>query len=182
MADPTGRLYLQVLVVRCQLGDRAAFTEVVSICQPRLRAYLHEMLSESHHVDDVAQDVWMDVVRDLPNLVDPRAFLAWLYRIAHNRAARMMRRRHPMASLEDVEGAEGIEEETELTAEDAEAVHAGLAQLSEPHREVLLLRFLEDMSYEEISAVLDCPVGTVRSRIHNAKRALKDILEQARQP
>lgn len=182
MADPASRVYLQVLVVRCQLGDRDAFAELVALCQPRLRAYLHKMLPEPHGVDDVAQDVWMDVSRDLLRLLQPASFLPWLYQIAHNRAARMMRRaRPPVASLEDLGVAAEIEEDVEFTADDAEAVHAAMARLSEPHREALLLRFLEDMSYEEIADVLGCPVGTVRSRIHNAKAALRRILERARQ-
>src|SRR5579863_7982018 len=152
MAEPAGRLYLQVLVVRCQLGNRGAFAELVGTCQPRLRAYLHKMLADVHGVDDVAQDVWMDVFRDLPRLIEPAAFLPWLYRIAHNRSARMMRRPPPIvASLENLDLAQEIEEEEEFTAEDAEAVHAAMARLSDSHREVLLLRFLEDMTYEEIA-------------------------------
>jgi len=183
MADPASRLHLlQVLVVRCQLGDRDAFAEMVELCQPRLRAFLHKMLPEPHHVDDVAQDVWMDVYKDLPVLIHPGAFLPWLYRIAHNRCARTMRRvRPPVMSLEDVDVADDIEVDLKFAAEDAEAVHAAMAQLSEPHREVLLLRFLEDMSYQEIANVLGCPVGTVRSRIHNAISMLRRILEHARQ-
>lgn len=182
MADPAGRLYLQVLVVRCQLADRGAFAQLVAMCQPGLRAYLNKMLAGRHSVDDVAQEVWMDVFKDVSNLANPSAFLPWLYRIAHNRCARTMRRSPPpTASLGDAELSE-IEDEREFTPEDAEAVHAAMARLSESHREVLLLRFLEDLSYEEIADVLDCPVGTVRSRIHHAKLALRRILQNVRQP
>lgn len=182
MADRAGRVYLQVLVVRCQLGDRDAFAQIVALCQPRLRAFLHKMIARPHQVDDVAQDVWMDVYRDLPELVQPAAFLPWLYRIAHNRCTRMMRRPHPPpASLEELDVADEVADEVEFTAEDAEAVHAAMSRLSDVHREVLLLRFLEDMSYDEIANVFQCPVGTVRSRIHNAKSALRQILEQTRQ-
>jgi RNA polymerase sigma-70 factor (ECF subfamily) len=176
-------LYLQVLVVRCQLGDRGAFAEILSVCQPRLRAYLHKMLPGSQDVDDVAQDVWADVFRDLSSLTNPGSFLPWLYRVAHNRAARLMRApRPPTASWDDLTEIGEADESLEFTAEDAQAVHDALARLTDVHREVLLLRFLEDMSYEDISVVLQCPVGTVRSRIHHAKAALRQILEDVRQP
>jgi RNA polymerase sigma-70 factor (ECF subfamily) len=183
MPDPAGRVYFQVLVVRCQLGDRDAFAELVAGCQPRLRAFLHKMLPEPHAVDDVMQDVWMDVFRDLPKLLDASAFLPWLYRIAHNRCFRMLRRRRePPAQIDDLQVAQPTEDEDEFTAEDAAAVHAALGKLSAEHREVLLLRFLEDMSYDDIAGVVMCPVGTVRSRIYNAKSSLRRILETARLP
>jgi RNA polymerase sigma-70 factor (ECF subfamily) len=181
MNELAGRVYLQVLVVRCQLGDREAFAELVGLCQPRLRAYLNRMLPEPHHVDDVSQEVWIDVFRDLPRLLDPAAFMPWLYRVAHNRCARMMRRRQ-VQSIDDVDVALWQPVEEEFTAEDAAAVHAALGCLSSEHREVLLLRFLENMSYEDIANVIGCPVGTVRSRIHNAKAALRKILDTARRP
>jgi RNA polymerase sigma-70 factor (ECF subfamily) len=180
MEGPAGRVYLQVLVVRCQLGDRAAFAELVAICQPRLRAYLGRMLPEPHQVDDVSQDVWMDVFRDLPRLENPAAFMPWIYRVAHNRSARMMRRREPVANGDEVEIAQQPEDESDFGREDAAAVHAALGRLSPEHREALLLKFLEDMSYQDIADVTGVPVGTVRSRIHNAKAALRRIMEQER--
>jgi RNA polymerase sigma-70 factor (ECF subfamily) len=180
MEKSAGRVYLQVLVVRCQLGDRDAFAELVAACQPRLRAYLNRMLAEPHRVDDVSQDVWMDVFNDLPRLLNPAAFMPWLYRIAHNRCARAMRRREAVAGGDDCGIADEAADEKEFGPEDAAAVHAALGRLSPPHREVLLLKFLEDMSYHDIAAVTGVPVGTVRSRIHNAKVALRKIMENER--
>ena len=182
MNDAAGRIYLQLLVVRCQLGDRGAFAELVGFCQPRLRAYLNRMLAAPHQVDDVSQEVWLDIFRDLARLLDPAAFMPWLYRIAHNRCARTMRREHPARSIDDA--GEALEQpvEEEFSAEDAEAVHAALERLTAEHREVLLLRFLEDMSYDDIAKVVGCPIGTVRSRIYNAKAALRKLLETARSP
>jgi RNA polymerase sigma-70 factor (ECF subfamily) len=181
MVNAADRIYLQVQVVRAQLGDREAFSELVAHCQPRLRAFLQKMLPEPTHVDDLMQDVWMDVFRNLAHLLDPAAFMPWLYRIAHNRCAKSLRRRpQPMASGHDIENTPAIENDVHFTAEDAQAVHAGLSRLTIEHREVLLLRFLEDMAYEDISCVVGCPVGTVRSRIYNAKAALRRILETAR--
>jgi RNA polymerase sigma-70 factor (ECF subfamily) len=176
MNELADRLYFKLLVVRCQVGDRAAFEELVTRCQPRLRGFLYKMLSRQDKIDDLAQEIWMDVFRDLRRLKNPDAFLSWFYRIAHNRVFSLLRKREPPASIENVE----IVEETteEFTAEDAQAVHAALDQLLSEHREVLLLRFMEEMSYDDIAQVIACPLGTVRSRIHNAKRQLKTILER----
>ena len=177
MADLTDRIYLQVLVVRCQVGDRAAFAELVGVCQPRLRAFLLKMLPKAQMAEDVAQEIWVDIFRDLSSLIDPAAFLSWLYRIAHNRCARAMRgRKRSFSSIDEIEISEP-QQEIEFTPEDAAAVQAALDQISPQHREVLLLRFLEDMSYEQIAVAVGCPVGTVRSRIHNAKAALRGILQ-----
>jgi RNA polymerase sigma-70 factor, ECF subfamily len=169
MTDPTDRLYLQMLVVRCQTGDRVALEELVGRCQPRLRVFLHKLLGRADQVDDLSQEIWADVVRDLPRL----------NRIARNRAYRLFRgRREAADSLDLVEPNLAAAEEPEFSAEDARAVHAALDQLGPEHREALMLRFMEEMSYEQIAAVAGCQVGTVRSRIHNAKRQLREIIER----
>jgi RNA polymerase sigma-70 factor (ECF subfamily) len=172
------RFLFKLLVIRCQAGDRFAFAELVSLCQPRLRAFLGKMLNDPHQADDIAQDVWMDVFRDLKRLTDPSAFLPWMYRIGRNRVFRMLRRPQlPTVSTDTTDAMAQAADEPEFTPEDARAVHAALDQLIPEHREVLLLRFIEDMSYDDIAAVVGCPVGTVRSRIHNAKHNLRRIIE-----
>jgi RNA polymerase sigma-70 factor (ECF subfamily) len=182
MADPIGPLHLQVLVVRCQLGDQEAFAELVARCRPRLCGFLRKMLRDPHSVDDIAQEVWLDVFQGLPRLVEPAAFLPWLYRIAHNQVYRLRRRRPVPVSLKDEADVAGDSDEVVFSAEEAQAVHAALDQLSEQYREVLLLRFMEQMSYEDIAGVVDCAMGTVRSRIHNGKAALRRIIESVKHP
>jgi RNA polymerase sigma-70 factor, ECF subfamily len=178
MADWTDRIYRRLLVVRCQVGDPGAFAELVAQCQPRLRAFLSKMLPANPNIDDIAQEVWMDVLRNLGALADPGAFTTWFYRIAHHRAFRMLRQnRRPTASLDDIDAVDAGGESDDFGAEDARAVHAAMDQLPPEHREALMLRFMEEMSYEQIAAIAGCPVGTVRSRIHNAKRALRGIIE-----
>jgi RNA polymerase sigma-70 factor, ECF subfamily len=183
MADLADRLYLPVLIVRCQVGDRVAFEELIALVNPRLRSFLQKLLASPDRVDDIAQDVWLDVFRDFPRLENIHSFLPWFYRIARNRAYRLLRRRdRRVEPLEDIELAVTEEPEPQFTAEDASRVHAALDQLSPEHREVLLLRFMEQMSYDDVAQVTGCPVGTVRSRIHNAKRGLRDIIEREEQP
>ena len=179
MPDRADRFYFELLIVRCQIGDRCAFAELVSQYQPRLRAFLGKMLGQSQHLDDLTQEVWMDVFKDLKRLSNPGAFLPWMYRIARNRAFRMLRKRtHPTVSIDEVDGKAQAAEEPEFGSDDVRAVHLALDRLIPEHREVLLLRFIEDMSYDDIAAVVQVPLGTVRSRIHNAKLNLRRIIEQ----
>jgi RNA polymerase sigma-70 factor (ECF subfamily) len=179
MTDTTDRLYETVLVLRCQAGDEAAFAELVARYQPRLRYYLSKMLRDVQGAEDALQDVWLDVFRALPRLADAGALRAWLYRIARDRAFREFRKsRPPPQPLEGVDPIVERVEETPFTAEDVEHIHAALDELVAEHREVLVLRYIEDMTYEEIARVAGCPGGTIRSRLHYAKRALRGVLER----
>jgi len=179
MTDTTDRLYETVLALRCQAGDEAAFAELVERYQPRLRYYLRKLLRNMQGAEDVLQDVWLDVFRAVSRLSDAGAFRAWLYRIARDRALRELRkRRPPLQPLEDVDPVDRRLEEAHFTAEDVERIHTALDELGADHREVLVLRYIEDMAYDEISQVVGCQVGTVRSRLHYAKHALRGVLER----
>jgi RNA polymerase sigma-70 factor (ECF subfamily) len=130
-------------------------------------------------VEDHLQEIWLEVHRGIAGLANPAAFAAWLYRIARNRAFRAFRKRREVPhSLNGIDLPDEKDAETRFSAEDAEYIHAALDSLAPEHREVLLLRFIEGMSYEDIASVTSCPVGTVRSRLHYAKRALRCVLER----
>jgi RNA polymerase sigma-70 factor (ECF subfamily) len=180
MTDAADRLYRKLVILRCQTGDGLAFEELIAGYGPGLRYFLEKMLTESHLVEDLLQDVWLDVLRGIAKLTDPQAFPAWLYRIARNRVYAELRRRRPQtcpAQLMDV----ALQEETpeaEFTAEDAARVHQALDRLGPEQREILLLRFIEEMSYEDIAHVTGCQVGTVKSRLHYAKQALRRLIER----
>jgi RNA polymerase sigma-70 factor (ECF subfamily) len=178
MTDAADWLYERVLVLRCQAGDEAAFAELVARYQPRLRYYLRKMLREGHAAEDALQDVWLAVFRAVPRLADAGAFRAWVYRIARDRALREFRKRTPHRSLEREDFIEGCAEEDAFSAADVERVHAALDELPPEQREAVVLRYIEDMSYEEMAQVVGCPLGTVRSRLHYAKRALRRLLER----
>ena len=177
MSDEAERLYERLLVLRCQTGDDDAYRELVGRFGPRLRYFLRKLVGRVDRADDLAQEVWIDVLRQLPRLKDAAAFTTWLYRIAHGKTMLEGRRngRAP-ATIGDVEWIADKEEKA-FSAEDAARIHAALDRLEQPHREVLVLRFLEEMSYDEISQIVDCPVGTVRSRIYYAKAALERLLQ-----
>ncbi len=174
MTEATDRLYEQVLVVRFQAGDEAAFLEIVERYHERLGSYVRRLSVDASRVDDVLQDVWLIVFRGLPGLQRPRALAAWLYRIARNAALAEHRRDRALVGLEaEPEAPIAAEAEPDFAPEDAARIRACLDGLPPYHREVLVLRFFEGLSYEDIADVVGSPLGTVRSRIHHAKRALR---------
>jgi len=178
MSDEAERLYERLLVLRCQTGDDDAYRELVARFGPRLQYFLRKVSPRADRAEDLVQETWIDVLRQLPRLKDASAFTTWLYRIAHGKALLDGRRggREPVFSP----GVESLADREEATFSPDEAVeiHTALDKLEPAHREVLVLRFLEELSYEEIAEIVDCPVGTVRSRIHYAKAQLKKLLKE----
>ena len=178
MSDDLDRLYERLLVLRCQTGDEAAFAEIVQRYHARLRAFLRSMLDDAHAADDALQEVWLDVFRSVGKLRDAGAFAGWIYRLARDRAHRVLRRKG--LATTPIERAEVIEAagEVELDEEERELVRTSVRRLPVEQREVLLLRFVEQMSYEQIASAVGCELGTVRSRLHYAKRALRQMIER----
>ena len=177
---PIDRLREQVLVLRYQAGDETALEELVERHYGPLLYFVRRMLGGSAGAEDVLQDTWLAVVRGLRKLRNPKAFTAWLYRIARNRVYEQLRKSDRFVPLnEEAEAAPAPEDNAEVfSADDAARVHECLEKLHPQHREVLVLRFLEQMSYHEIEAVVGCSLGTVRSRLHYAKRALRRAMEE----
>ncbi len=179
MSDVSKSLALQILVLRCQTGDELAFATIVKQFHPRLSYFVRKMLTDPHQVDDVLQNVWLDVFRRIRALRNPAAFSTWAYRIARDHVYRLHRKpRLQTAELNDGDAAMAADEVDSFRPEDARRIHESLDRLSPEHREVLVLRFLDELNYEEIAEITDCEIGTVKSRIHYAKRALKQILER----
>jgi RNA polymerase sigma-70 factor (ECF subfamily) len=179
MDDRTERVYLQLLVLRCQTGSEAAFAELVRRYAPRLRYYLVKLLGRAEDAEDALQDVWTDVYRGISRLEDAGAFTPWAYRIARDRAYRQLRRKRlPCVPLEEADPPDSNDADAAFGPEDADEINAALERISDEHREVLLLRFIEGMSAEQIGEVIGCPAGTVRSRLYYAKRCLRRELDE----
>ena len=178
MSDGAGQIYERLLVLRCQGGDETALRELIERYSPGLRLFLAKICDRRSSADDLLQETWVDVYQKINRLENPDAFVAWLYRIARDKAFREMRRR-PMPSQESDEGCteQLAEPEEDFTAEEAEQVRLALDELPIDQREMLILRFVESMSYQQIAEVIGCPLGTVRSRLFYAKQALRAKLE-----
>jgi RNA polymerase sigma-70 factor (ECF subfamily) len=177
--DQKDQLLQQVLILRFQTGDDRAFEAIVTRHQGPLRYWLRQMLGDSATVEDLLQEIWLTVLRKLRTLRNPEAFSVWLYKIARNKVYRQLRQKKTFVDFDENDlPTEDCEEQNDFSPADAAKIHKGLDQLKPEHREVLVLQFLEEMSYEEIASVVDCNVGTVRSRIFYAKKSLRKIMEE----
>ena len=169
---------LEKIVHRCQDGQRAAFEELFEIYQPRLKYYIRRLDSDGTNIDDTLQDIWLTVFKKIHKLKDTQSFGVWLYRIARNKVYDRFRRKDrsvplPQENKVPVSG----DDEPAFDANNAEKLHKALNKLKPYHREVLTLFFIEQMSYQSIADVVDCSIGTVRSRIIYAKQSLRKEME-----
>jgi RNA polymerase sigma-70 factor (ECF subfamily) len=164
-----------------QSGDREAFRRLLDVYDRRLLYFVRRFLPDVHQAFDVMQDVWLTVFRRLPSLRVPEAFRVWLYQMARDKVVTLLRRHRReeevYAILRD-HHADATDGDHELTFDRAELVHQALERLSPEHREVLLLRFLEGLSLEDIARAVGCGAGTVKSRLHYAKQALRQHVEK----
>jgi RNA polymerase sigma-70 factor, ECF subfamily len=170
------RIQEEIWVLQAQQGDEEAFTRLMDRHDRKLVYYLTRFTRSTEAALDIAQDVWISVFRGLRRLQNPAVFRAWLYQIAHAKVVSQVRkhvREEQILESFSAEQEQSLSDEEPFPA-DPELVRSGLAALSPEHREVLVLRFLEEMSLEEIAHGLECQLGTVKSRLHYAKRALKE--------
>ena len=181
----------QLLVERAQRGDKRAFELLVEKYQRKLARLVSRLVRDPGEAEDVTQEAFIKAYRALPSFRGDSAFYTWLYRIGINTAKNFLvatGRRAPTSTEVDAEEAEGYEsaeqlrdintpESLLLSKEIATAVNAAIEALPEELRSAIQLRELEGMSYEEIAKLMDCPIGTVRSRIFRAREAIADKLK-----
>jgi RNA polymerase sigma-70 factor (ECF subfamily) len=168
-----------LLVIRCQQGEPQAYEELVRAMERRLFYYIRRFVGSDQNAADVLQEVWLAVFEKIRGLRDGGALRSWIYRIAHDKAISQFRHGRTEPSV-DGEPIEELVEETvdpDWCAFDARRVQAALDELSVPHREVLTLYFLEEMTYAEIALTTGAPMGLVKSRLHYAKKRLRCVLE-----
>jgi len=172
------RLRFEWLALRCQVGDPAAFADLIAVMERPLLYYATSLTGNPDAALDVLQDVWLKVVRGIRALKDPGSLKPWLYAIAHGVAVDRIRRdyKRDKAEQSQLDDAFNIDEPS-FDQEDATAIRDALTRVGVKHREVLVLHFLQDLSILEIANVVGCSEGTVKSRIHYAKRQMKQILE-----
>lgn len=176
--NKAAKLIEQILLLRCQIGDKDAFAALIERYERPLRYFINRLLDNSELTEDIFQDTWLTVIRRIHGLREIDAFPAWLYRIARNKVYQQLRKKRNVSGLDENIAVEDNAEDDVFSPEDAAKVHRGLKELPLEYREVLMLRFLEQMSYQQISQVLNCKLGTVRSRLYYAKIALKKELEK----
>jgi len=176
----------QQLVERAQRGDKQAFGLLVAKYQRKLSRLLSRFIRDPAEVEDVAQESFIKAYRALPSFRGDSAFYTWLYRIGINTAKNYlvaMGRRAPTTTEFDSEEAESFEDGDQLrdintpesmlmSKQIAQTVNETMADLPEELRTAITLREIEGLSYEEIAGIMNCPIGTVRSRIFRAREAI----------
>ncbi len=181
----------QALVERVQQGDKQAFGLLVSKYQRRLIRLISRLIRDPAEVEDVAQEAFIKAYRALPGFRGESAFYTWLYRIGINTAKNHLAsrgRRVPTSTDFDSEEAENFDDGERLrdpntperilmSKQIGATVNAAMEALPEDLRNAIVLREIDGLSYEEIAQVMDCPIGTVRSRIFRAREAISEKLK-----
>ena len=176
----------QLLVERAQRGEKHAFELLVAKYQRKLVRLISRIVRDPAEVEDVAQEAFIKAYRALPQFRGDSAFYTWLYRIGVNTAKNFLvsqGRRAPTSTEKDAEEAETFEDAGQLrdintpesvlmSRQIAATVNAAVDKLPEELRTAITLREIEGMSYDEIAEVMNCPIGTVRSRIFRAREAI----------
>lgn len=181
----------QQLVERVQRGDKQAFGLLVAKYQRKLARLLSRLIRDPAEVEDVAQETFIKAYRALPSFRGDSAFYTWLYRIGINTAKNFLvsqGRRAPTTTEFDSEEAETFDDGEQLrdintperlmmTKQIGETVNGAMEALPEELKTAIVLREIEGLSYEEIASIMECPIGTVRSRIFRAREAISEKLK-----
>lgn len=184
MPEPNNlSIQTSLLVVRTQVGDMQAFSELHALYAAHTLKYLKAIVGDTI-ANDVNQETWIGVYNRVSSVVNPKSFRSWLFRMARNKALDVLRASTTRSqflvetsSVADLPLAtQAVEYELPSSPSDFDK---HLEALSEQHREVVILKYWEGMSYAEIAIIIGVPVGTIRSRLFHAKSILKDRLSKS---
>ena len=177
------------LIKKVKKGDRNAFAELVDLYKDKVYKVSYRMLGNRQEAEDVAQETFLRVYANIDSYDPSYKFSTWIYRIASNLSIDQLRKRKQIYSLDkQVEGTEGLEwhdrlsdpgqgpEDQLLTGEIQGQVQEAINSLTPKYRSIMILRYLEDLSLNEISEVLKLPVSTIKTRIHRGRETLRKKL------
>jgi RNA polymerase sigma-70 factor (ECF subfamily) len=178
------------LIADCLQGQTAAFGELVRRYQDRLYNTVYRLVGSAEDAQDVVQEAFLHAYQSLDRFKGDSRFFTWLYRIAVNSAISLKRKHRAVLSIHASRegqggGAEPLDNsefsqpgQTLERAEEERRVQAALSRMSAEHRAVLILKDMEDQKYEDMAAILQVPIGTIRSRLHRARLELRELLEK----
>jgi len=177
------------LLKRCQDGDELAWEVLVRQHQGRICAIAYGYVGEQDEAMDLAQDIFVRVYNNLDTCTDPEKFQAWLTRMTRNACIDHLRRRQARPPRQDLPAAEMVNlqsggptpEDTFYQSSRKNLVHRGLQKLSEINREIIILKDIQGLPLEEISGLLELPIGTVKSRSSRARLELAKVITEMNQ-
>jgi len=172
-SDPQDTL----LAIRCQLGEREAWDELVRRWHPRLRRFVVRLIADEAAAEDVLQTIWLRITHSLGRLREPERLGIWLYRVSRAAVADRWRTQYRQP---DVENLVDIASESDgldwITGIDE--LEAGLNELGPLEREVIVLHYLEERPLAQVAEICGAPIGTLKSRLHRARRIMRDKLSE----
>ncbi len=172
MTDPDA-----ALVLECRAGNREAFSRLLKRYERPIFNAAYRILNHREDATDVTQTTFMRAYEHFDHFDPAQRFFSWIYRIAVNEALDLARGRHNGdVGVEELTSARAGPDEAAATGQVDAQLQAALMSLRLEYRTVIVLKHLQDFSYEEIGAVLECPIKTVKSRLFTARHALRDLL------
>lgn len=176
-------------IKKVKKGDQSAFEDIVVLFQSKIYQHCYRMLGNAHEAEDVAQEAFIRAYVNIHSYDDSRKFSTWLYRIATNLSIDRLRKRKPDYFLDaEIKGTDGLDMYSQL-ATDArlpeeevqgmeleKMIYQEIANLPPIYRSIITLRYLEEFPLKEISEIMDLPLGTVKTRIHRGREALRKKL------
>jgi RNA polymerase sigma-70 factor (ECF subfamily) len=169
-------IYDQFLLLRCQQQDTSAMEILIQRWQKRLIDHATIVCGDRSAASDIVQDAWIAMIRGITKLKDPARFRYWAYRTVSNKCVDHIRHQK---SQEKLSHGTPIKSEIQLhKAEDHQVIHNILSRMSQDHRGVLALHYLQGFEVSEIAEITGKPVGTIKSRLHHAREIFRKLLEQ----
>lgn len=175
------RIVEEYLVSNARMGDQLAKEKLVTLYHKKFLRHAYRLLNDMDPAKEAVQDGWLDILRGLPKLNEDAAFAAWSFRIITRKCAKQISRLQAARGAnqfltDDVQQDSQAEVELELAA-DRRSLRAAMAELPNTHRAAVALFYLEEMTVAEVAVALEIPVGTVKTRLMNARRKLRAALE-----
>jgi RNA polymerase sigma-70 factor (ECF subfamily) len=167
----------ELLAIRCQLGEPAAFDDLINRWHMPLWSFVRRLVGEDDAAREIFQDVWVRVIRGIPRLRDGSKLRAWLFGIARRTLMDRLRHEYARSPMLDIDVDEiAADASTPDDSEDLQQLESALAELPIIEREVLTLFYLHELSVNEVAEALKVPAGTIKSRLFRAKRLLRQAM------
>ncbi|MBN1124258.1 MAG: RNA polymerase sigma factor [Sedimentisphaerales bacterium] len=180
MRKTRDQIYDEVLVLRCQQGDREALDELVGRWQKRLWLYAYRVTGSESAAWDIVQEAWFSIVKGLSRLKDSAVFPNWAFKITNNKCSDWLRKQQKRSRLNGqlAEHVQSQPDQTNNDDEEEEFLRAAVTRLSTDRRALLDLRYREGFDLSRIAEILGIPEGTVKSRLHRTVNELRTIMER----